>query len=80
MQQRQRRCFAGGSSIPLPPTPPAFLPPPMGPSRFPGSHRGQRAVTFVLSLTLSSPKKKKEKIAASRGELGPVTFASSYGN
>lgn len=35
-------------------------------------------ICFVTYTVIA--KKKKEKIAASRGELGPVTFASSYGN
>lgn len=51
--------FAVGSSI----LPPPSLPPSVfhRPSRFLGRHQGQRAVTFVLSLTPSSPKIKKKK-------------------
>lgn len=55
----------------IPPAPPLSR----CPSRFPMRHRGRQAVTFVLSLVLPSPK--KEKTAACRGELGPVTFTSS---
>lgn len=48
----------------------------MGPGRFPG--RMRPAGSDICFVTYAVVTKAKEKIAASRGALGPVTLASSY--